>query len=277
MTIKQILKNKLPKKELDLVPSSFDIIGNKDKAVAIIELDDKIKKKAKIIANALMKKHKNVKSVLLKASPRSGIFRTRDYKIIGGSKNTEVMHVENGCRMLLDPTTVYFSPRESTERQRITELVKRDEVVMVFFAGVGPFVVEIAKKSNPKNVLAIEINPIAVDYLIKNIKLNKLTNVEILLGDVTEKSTQFYGRCDRVLMPLPEKSIDYLQDAINCLKKGGICHFYCFSDEEKLDQWKTRLNHIAANMHRKIIFIGVQKVLPYGPRIWKYRIDFVVD
>mgnify|MGYP001567238654 CR=1 FL=1 len=93
MTIKEILKGRLTKKELEYVPSSFDIIGSKEKAIAIIELDDKIKKKAKTIANAIMRKHKNVKSVLLKASPRSGVFRTRDYKIIAGIKNTEVTHV----------------------------------------------------------------------------------------------------------------------------------------------------------------------------------------
>ncbi|MCX6815455.1 MAG: class I SAM-dependent methyltransferase family protein [Candidatus Aenigmarchaeota archaeon] len=274
MTLKELLKGKLTKKELALVPSSFDIIGNKDKAIAIVELDDKIKKKAKTVANALMKKHKNVKSVLLKASPRSGVFRTREYKVIGGDKKTEVVHAENGCRFLVDPVSVYFSQRESTERQRITELVKKDEVVMVFFAGVGPFAIEIAKKCSPKSVIGIEINPVAVDYFFKNIKLNKLENVEVLLGDVAEKAKEFYNKCDHVLMPLPEKAMDYLNDAIKCLKKGGVCHFYCFSQEDKLKNVKTRINHIATSMGKKIKFLHVQKVLPYGPKIWKYRIDF---
>ena len=81
MALKDLLKNKLTKKELALVPTSFDLVGNKEKAVAIIEIPDELKKKAKTIAFALMKQHKNVYSVLLKKSPRKGVYRTREMKI----------------------------------------------------------------------------------------------------------------------------------------------------------------------------------------------------
>jgi tRNA (guanine37-N1)-methyltransferase len=276
MTIKEILKTRLSKKELKYVPSSFDIVGNKEKAVAIIELDDRIKKRARMIANALMKQHKNVKSVLLKASPRTGILRTREYKLLAGDKNTEVMHLENGCRLLLDPQKVYFSQREGTERQRIIAKVKPDEHVIVFFAGVGPFAVEIAKKAKPLKVVGIEINPIAVEYFRKNIALNKLRNVEVVEGNVLETAPDYYGFADRLLMPLPEKSIDYLSEAIKCTTLGGVIHFYCFAKEKEIAKIKKKITAIASSLSRKIKFLEVQKVLPYGPGIWKYRIDFSV-
>ena len=100
---------------------SFDIIGNREKAVAIIELNDKVKKKARIIAHALMQQHKNVASVLLKESARKGKYRIRKMKLIGGQNNTEVIHKESSCSFILDPRKVYFSQREVTERQRIAE------------------------------------------------------------------------------------------------------------------------------------------------------------
>lgn len=273
MTIRELLRKKLTDQELSMVPSSFDLIGSREKAVAIIEIPKELEEKEKIIANAIMKKHRNVKSVLKKMSPVRGIYRTRDYVLIAGSKNTEVTHSESGCRFLLDPQQVYFSPRESTERIRVAERVRDGEVVMVFFAGVGPLPVVIGKKSRPSKIIAIEMNPIAVEYMRKNIRLNKSQLIEVVIGDVKSSVEPYYGQCSRVLMPLPEKSEEYLPEAIRCLKPGGVCHFYCFSSDD-LDDKKEKLKQAVKLMKKKIVFSGMQKVLPYGPRIWKYRIDF---
>ncbi len=267
MALKDLLKNKLTKKELSLVPASFDIIGNREKAVAIIEIPKELKRKS-AVATALMRQHKNVKSVLNKEAPRSGVYRTYKLKLIKGCKNTEVIHNESGFRFLLDPRKVYFSPRESTERVRIADKVNSKETVMVFFAGAGPFPVVLAKKA--KCVVGIEINPKAIEYFRENIKLNKLNNVSAVLGDVKEKAKSYYGKCDRVLMPLPEKSADYLEYAIKCLKRKGMVHLYCFANREKTSEKKRE---IKAAANAKIAVKSVSRVLPYGPGIWKYRVD----
>ena len=75
-------------------------------------------------------------------------------------------------------------------------------------------------------------------------------------------------------MPLPETSERYLDEAIHCLKKGGICHFYCFAEEEKIKNKKKLVSAAAKHLDKKIKIIRVSKVLPYGPGIWKTRIDF---
>ncbi len=255
-------------------PRSFDVIGNKEKAVAIIETPDELKPKS--IAEAVMKKHKNVHSVLLKSSPRFGTYRTRKLKLIAGSRNTEVTHVEHGLRFLLDPRKAYFSPREGTERLRICGMIKPNETVMVFFAGIGPFAIAISKKTKAKKAIGIEINPDAVKYFRHNVKLNKLDNVEVVEGDVKNEARKFHGTCDRVVMPLPETSIDYLTDALNCLKPGGTVHMYCFAGEGDIVGLQNKIREAATNLNKRVEFLGEKKVLPYGPRIWKYRIDFVV-
>ncbi len=272
MTLKELLNKKLTEQELALLPSSFDLVGGKEKAVAIIEIPKELESKEKIIALALMKKHKNVKTVLKKASPIKGVYRTRAYSLVAGNKNTEVTHIENGCKFLIDPQVAYFSPRESTERMRIVEKVKDGETVMVFFAGIGPFAIAIEKKAKPGKIIAVEINPLAIQYFWKNIRLNKCNLIEVVLGDVAETVETYKGKCDRVIMPLPEKSIEYIKEAINCLKPGGVCHFYCFSEsgEEK----KEKIQQVAKPMKKKIKFLGGQRVLSYGPKIWKLRIDF---
>jgi len=249
---------------------SYEIIGCKERAIAIVEIRENEKLKQKEIARQIMERHKNVKTVLKKASERKGVERTRSYRLIAGEKNTEVMHLEYGYKLFLDPRKVYFSPRESTERQRIASLVKEGETVMVMFAGVGPLAIAIEKKQ-PKveKIIAIEINPYAVRYMKKNVKLNKLDKIEIILGDVKEECQKFYGKCDRVLMPLPHKSELFLDIGLKYLKGHGWIHLYVIKGENEINQFaKETATFIGA----KEIFI--KKVLPYAPRVNKYCIDF---
>lgn len=276
MTVRELLRNNLSSEELKLVPSAFDIIGSKEKSIAIIEIPKKLRKHRRLVAEAIIKKHKNVKSVLEKGSPRSGVFRIRKYRLLAGEKNTKVIHVESGCRFIIDPRKAYFSPREGTERLRIAEKVKVHETVMIFFAGAGPLAVVIGKKARPEKIIGIEINPAAVRFFKENIMLNKLKNVHEILGDVRDKANEFYGNCDRVIMPLPETAIEYLENALNCLKPKGICHLYCFCEEKNMKEFEKKIYEIASNLGKTIEIVDRAKVLPYGPRIWKMRFDIIM-
>jgi len=260
---------------------SFDIIGSREKAVAIIEVPENFKGDVGEIASEILKRHKNVKSVLRKVSERKGKYRLREYELVLGSNNTEVVHKEYGCLFKLDPRKVYFSPREATERQRIASQVKAGETVMVMFSGIAPYPIQILKKQpKVKKVIAVEINPDAVKYAIENIKLNKIEEGKIvpILGDVKEICPRFYGLCDRVVMPLPLGAEDYLDIAIRCLKKeGGIIHFYNWGKEE--DPYTNAINLISKatkKLDRNYEILNERKVLPYAPRVYKICIDFKV-
>src|SRR3989344_8213726 len=103
---------------------SYEIIGNKEKAVAIIESSNLLKKDKKF-ASEIVKKIKSVQSVLVKTSKRYGILRKRKYKLLLGNKNTEIIHSEHNSLLKLDPQKVYFSPRELTERQKIAHQARQ--------------------------------------------------------------------------------------------------------------------------------------------------------
>ncbi|MBI4170891.1 MAG: class I SAM-dependent methyltransferase family protein [Candidatus Aenigmarchaeota archaeon] len=257
-------------------PSSFDIIGNREKAVAIVEIQKEMSRYRKRIAAAVMKQHKNVKTVLEKGTPRKGVYRIRDYKILAGDQNTEVVHIESGCHFLLDPKKVYFSQREGTERLRIASSVKNNETVMIFFAGVGTFPIIISKKADAEKIIGIEINPDAVDYFKKNIQMNKCLNIEIVEGDVSKKAAEYSNLCDRILMPLPEKALDYLAAALDCAKSGAFIHIYLFAAEDEVKNKKAQIRNIAKKAGKKISFVRKTNVLPYGPGIWKMRLDIKV-
>jgi len=256
--------------------SSYDIIGSREKAVAIIEIPDDFKGREKEIAEEILKRHKNVKSVLKKISERKGVFRTREYELLLGDKKTEVIHIEHGCRLKLDPQKVYFSSREGTERSRIANEVKPNETIMLMFAGIGSFAIMIAKKQPKiKKIISIEINPFAFEYMKENIRLNRLGEKIIpALGDVKEKCEDWYGKCDRVIMPLPHEAWDFFGIAHQCLKKkGGFIHLYTIEKEKNIDKkMKTKIHALHRKINRKIKF-KLRKVLPYSPKTNKYCID----
>jgi tRNA (guanine37-N1)-methyltransferase len=256
----------------DQRPSSFDVIGH----IAIIEIPEKLKKKKKLVAKVIMELNKHIKTVLEKVGKREGIYRTRKYRFLAGEKNFETIHKEYGCVFKLDPTKVYFSPRELTERQRIASQVKENETVMVMFAGIAPYAIQIAKKQpKVKEVIAIEINPIAVKYARENISLNKVEDkVKVIEGDVREKCKYFYGKCDRIVMPLPLGSEDFLDIAVSCLKEKGYIHFYNWGSEPNIFENTERIIESKLDkMNVKYKIINRKKVLPYAPRKWKVCID----
>jgi len=270
------LNDKLPPHLLAAVPRSWDLIGD----IAIVEVPDELLGHERLIAEAILTVHKNVKSVYMKAGPVSGNFRIRELRLIGGEDKSVTIHREHGALFYVDVKNVYFSPRLATERRRVAEQVKDGEVILDMFSGVGPFAIQIALRRHVL-VHAIELNPVAYECLKKNIELNKLRDKVIPhLGDAREIVEKRLSRkFDRVIMNLPERSLDFIDVALKALRGSGALHVYVFEEEprpvEKAEEvvklkveesgWKVvRISH--AGMVRQV-----------APRRWQIVIDCEVS
>jgi tRNA (guanine37-N1)-methyltransferase len=212
--------------------NAYDIIGD----IAIIKVQNASSKSARTIAKAIMNVHSNVKTVLAQTSAVTGDFRLRSLKHVDGENKTRTIHKEFRCLYSVDVGKCYFSPRLSNERLRITKMIEPLEVIINMFAGVGCFSVLIAKYANPARVYSIDVNPLAVEFMKKNIRLNRVYDLVVpLLGNSKEIiNRQLAGLADRVLMPLPAKALEYLPFAVAALKiSGGWIHYYDFEYAEK--------------------------------------------
>jgi tRNA (guanine37-N1)-methyltransferase len=278
ITIRQHLKKTVPEDLLPSVPSSFDILGSRSGAVAVIEVPEELTSYEKEIAAAIQAVHKNIKSVLCKDSGREGEYRLRSLRLIAGDPDTEVIHKESGCSFKLDPQVTYFSTRESTERERLAEMVRPGEDVLVMFSGVSPIAVCIAKRHPGVTVTAIEINPEAHGYAVENVKLNKVADrVKSILGDVRDVCPSLNKVFDRVLMPLPKGAHMFLDVAVSMVKPSGVLHFYHWAPEDDLYSEAQRLVvEAAVEAGRRAEFVGGVKVSLYSPRVYKVRVDMVV-
>lgn len=269
---KESLQNILTKKELQLLGTSFDVVGN----ILVLELPKRLEKKEKHIAKAFLNL-KNIHTVVKKASPHKGKLRIQKYKILAGKRKKETIHRENNALIKLNIDQTYFSPRLATERLRIAKQIKKGEEVLVMFSGCAPYILVIAKNAKPKTIYGIEINKKAHAYALESIKLNKINNVSLLQGDVRKVMPKLKKKFDRILMPLPKTGEDFLDLAFNVSKKGTIIHFYDFSKQEVFPQHSiNKIKKICKKLNKKFEVLKSVKCGQYAPREFRVCIDFKV-
>jgi tRNA (guanine37-N1)-methyltransferase len=273
--LKKALENILSDKDSKELVSAFDQIGD----IIIVRIPDSLISKKKIIGKALLEQVKTAKSVFHQSSPVEGDFRTRNLELIEGDEKTETEYKENGCRFIVDVEKAFFSPRLSTERERISNLVNDNDVIINMFGGVGMFSLLAAKKKSC-TVYNIDINPVASKLCEENIKLNKLKgNVISLNGDATEIiKEQLQDTSDRVLMLLPERSDEFLDIAISSLRKNGVIHYYShIHAEKKQDAPKLSEEHFL-NINKIQAKIMTSRVVrPVGPRFYQTVVDVKIQ
>ena len=269
--LKKALENVLTCEESNELISAFDQIGD----IIIVRIPDSLLLKKKIIGETLLKEVKIAKSVFYQSSAVEGQFRTRELEILAGENKTETEYREFGCKFTIDVENAFFSPRLSTERDRISNLVNDGETVVNMFAGVGMFSIIMAKKKRCL-VYSIDINPIASKLCEKNISSNKLLGKVISINGEASKiiKEKLQNKSDRTLMLLPEKSDEFLKDAIDTTKSGGIIHFYShIHADKKQEAGKLSEDHYLQISPVKSEILCSKIVRPVGPRYYQTVVD----
>ena len=273
--LKKALANILTENESQQLISAFDQIGS----IIIVRIPDSLISKKKIIGETLLEQVKTTKSVFFQSSPVEGDFRTRNLEILAGDDKTETEYKESGCRFIVDVEKTFFSPRLSTERERISNLVNDNETIVNMFGGIGMFSILSAKKKSC-TVYNIDINPDASKLCEENTRLNKLKgNVISLNGDASDIiKKELQNSANRVLMLLPERSDEFLDSAISSLKTNGIIHYYShIHADKKQDAAKlSEVHFLKTNAtHSKILNSKI--VRPIGPRFYQTVVDAAIQ
>lgn len=252
-------KKIIPVKKEELSFSSYDQIGD-----IVIVGEDVSAAEAKKLLN-----RKDVKVVLRKKGIHHGEFRTQDLEFLAGEKRKETVYTEHGLRMKLDVEQCYFSPRLGTERMRIAELVEPGEKVLVFFSGVAPYPLVLAKYSKASLIIGVEKNPVAHRYALEN--CTKYPHVVLYNMDV--KQFSYPEKLDRIIMPHPSAAEEFLPVAVKHLKNNGVIHFYTFAAEEDLPKKPLDLIRVKVPTFK---VLSVVKCGQYAPKKYRVCVDFTV-
>jgi tRNA (guanine37-N1)-methyltransferase len=274
--LKQVLGSILTPEETAQVYSAFDQIGD----IVIIKVPDDLMPKKKLIADAILANVKTAKAVFAQVSPVRGDFRVRDLEFVAGENRMITEYKEHGCRFKVDVARTYFSPRLSTERLRIADMVGDNETIVNMFAGVGTYSVVIAKANKTCRVYSIDSNAAASELDKINAKLNKVQDrVESICGDAAEViKDRLAGQADRVLMPLPERAKEFVDSAVFALKEKGIVHYFAHvkADSKKAGQELGLQDAHGAFAEYDHQVVAVRVVREVGPRIYQIVADVSV-
>src|SRR5919201_274452 len=181
--LKNVLSSILAPDEVTQVYSAFDQMGD----IIIIKIPNDLMQKKKLIADTILANVKTAKTILAQVSPVKGDYRVRDLEFVAGENRTITEYKEHACRFKVDVARTYFSPRLSTERQRIAQMVQDDETIVNMFAGVGTYSIVIAKANKTCRVYSIDSNAVASELCEMNAKLNKVQDRVIsICGDAAE-------------------------------------------------------------------------------------------
>jgi len=272
ITIDDLLKKELTPKQFSLLPRSQEIVGS----IMILEIPEELKRKEKEIALAYLKINKHITTVVKKDKIHSGIFRTRTVKYLAGQRTKETVHLENGVRIKLHLEKTYFSARSANERLRLAQQVKKGEEILVMFSGAAPFPLVLSKNSPAKNIVGIEINPLAHQYALENIKLNNLKNIIIYEGDVLRVIPKLRRKFDRIAMPLPKTGEQFLGLALKKSKPGTIIHLYDFLSEEEFAKQRKVIQGISKSENHNIKIIRTVKCGQFSPKVFRVCFDIKV-
>lgn len=250
----------------------YDIVGD----IAVID-SAKDKAAAKKTASVIMDVNKNVKTVLAKGGPVSGIYRTRKYAYVSGKRKYDTIYRENGAAFAFDLRKTFFSTRLAFERMRIVNAARDGENVLVMFAGVGPFAIEIGKEHKKSKIIGMELNKDACKYMAENIKLNKTPNVTAECGDVKKLVAKHNRFADRIIMPLPWDSYSFLDSVLVAAKKRCIVHYYAFGEKDSAFDFETqRLKSYFKKHGRKFRVLFKRVARDYSHDQIEVVIDFLI-
>jgi tRNA (guanine37-N1)-methyltransferase len=268
--LKEALRGHLSGEELQLLVQSYDIVGD----IAIIIVPDELLAKKGLIAEAILALHKNIRVVARRAGIYDGEFRTLPLEIIGGEERKETVHREHGVRFLLNPETVYFSTRSSSERQRLASLVRDRERVLVLFSGIGPYPLIIGRANPSCRVIGIEKNPVAHAYALKNLGYNKkISNVAFYEGDVRTVVPGLKMTFDRIVMPLPKSAEAFLGLALQFLQRPGWLHFYDLQEKGGVEESIEKIRSACRQVARPVMSAEVTICGHCAPRLYRICVD----
>ena len=203
-------------------------------------------------------KQSHIRTVVNKTDQIDDTFRFFKMEVLAGDSDMVTTVKENGCSFTFDFSKVYWNSRLHTEHERLIKELKKTDVVLDVFAGVGPFSVPAAKKGCL--VYANDLNPHSYESLCANAKANSVTHklkaynldgrefIQTIIHELlaqqqaSKEANTFTKHRSHVIMNLPATAIQFLdafRGLFSCVSSDHhdsiqlpTVHCYCFSKSE---------------------------------------------
>ena len=206
------------------LPHKWKKIGD----IAIIDFSTIEKSKHKEIAN-IYAEELNVKTVIQKNKIIGELREPESVELLYGDETvTEI--TEYGIKYKLDLAEIMWSPGNTGWRSALSGpkevadfyTFNNPNTIIDYFAGIGYFSIQMARGYPNSKVIAIDKNPNSIKYLKTNVKSNKIDNIEIINDDCRNINL----KADVIHLGYIGNTIDFLENASNCLNENGTIIFH---------------------------------------------------
>lgn len=263
MPLHTLLKSSIPEDKLRQLHKGYEVVGK----IAIVNVPAILEDYKYDIAEAVASFH-DTTTVLRKLDKIKGELRVADFEVLFGD-GVDTIHKENGCAYCVDVTRAYFSTRQYSARMRIAECARDGEDILCLFAGVGPYVIPVAKR-HAVRIVAVEINNVACRHLMKNTKLNRVSDsVDVVCADAVAVGSMLRAQFDRIIMPTPYGCDFFLDTVLSILKPGGMVHFITFKGHGEVDEFASGL------VDKGVEVQYMKRVGNVAPGVGRYVLDLV--
>ncbi len=161
------------------------------------------------IINELINKFPEVKSIYqnINSSP-TNIILNDDFKLIYGEE--AIIDKSKDLNYYISPNSFFQTNHIQTEKlyQKVIDYARanKNEVIVDAYCGVGTIALTLAKQA--KYVYGIEIVEQAILDANKNKVLNKINNVEFIIGKSEEEIKNIKNKIDTIIIDPPRKGCD---------------------------------------------------------------------
>lgn len=238
----EILKAVLPEDKEAL--TAFSKVGH----VVHLNLKEHLLPYKDLIGQVIKDKVVGCRTVVNKLMTIDNTYRNFQMELLCGDEDYQVSLKENGCIFEFDFSKVYWNSRLSTEHLRVVEMLKKGDVLLDVYAGVGPFSIPAGKKGC--TVLANDLNPDSYKALVHNCSKNKVQSRVTCLNKngidfIKDEIKQFiisksqddnHTGNTHITMNLPALAVEHLENYVGLLQNEAIeikhfplVHVYCFA------------------------------------------------
>ena len=199
----------------------------------------------------------------------TGRIRKSGVKMLLGDDDW-VVRRENGVDYGYHVTKCMFSAGNVNERRRMGEIVRRGEVIVDLFAGIGYYSLPILVHSEVEHVHCCEWNNDAVESLEWSLERNNVSSLcTVHRGDNRETSKSIGKVADRIIMgllPTSERSFEAAMEVLS--DSGGVIHVHGLAKPDEYSEWAEGVmteicNYREGSSVRKV---AVNRVKSYAPR-----------
>jgi tRNA wybutosine-synthesizing protein 2 len=204
----------------------------------------------------------------------SGVNRKPELIHLAGDPDTEVLHLENGVKFIIDLSNITFSGGNRGLRERLVKQVQDGEHLLDMFAAVGNLSLQPIFYHNITAIL-VERDPYTFKYLVKSLQANQMDPLIAYNLDCRKISLQNWA--DRIFMGFHDVDYSHFSRAIEAAKENVFLHLHPLTPSDQYDRWIDQYQTWLKSSSAQLISAEINRIKSYAPGIEHIEVILEVE